>query len=120
MALHHKLAHVIGGNYRLDHAQTHTVLLPHVLAHQWPYLGESLQADFQRVFASAYPPTAIKTLARQLGIPISLAEIGFQENHIEATAAAIVKQQFENPAPLEMGRLMELLKQTFDGTLPGN
>lgn len=120
MALHHKLAHVIGGNYRLDHAQTHTVLLPHVLAYQWPYLGESLQADFQCVFASPYPPAAIKILAQELEIPISLAEIGFQENHIEATAAAIAKQLFENPAPLEIGRLMELLKQTFDGNLPGN
>jgi maleylacetate reductase len=120
MALHHKLAHVIGGNYRLDHAQTHTVLLPHVLAYQWPYLTESLQADFKRVFANPYPPAAIKTLAQQLGIPISLVEIGFQENQIEATAAAIAKQQFENPAPVEMERLRVLLKETLNGDLPGN
>ena len=120
MALHHKLAHVIGGNYRLDHAQTHSVLLPHVLAYQWPNLGESLQADFQRVFASAYPPAAIKSLAQQLGIPISLAKIGFQENQIEVTAAAIAKQQFENPAPLDFERLVLLLQETFNGNLPGN
>lgn len=120
MALHHKLAHVIGGNYRLDHAQTHSVLLPHVLAYQWSHLGESLRADFQRVFASPYPPAAIKSLARQLGIPVSLAEIGFQENHIEATAAAMAKQQLENPAPINMGRLTVLLQETFNGNLPGN
>ena len=120
MALHHKLAHVVGGNYRLDHAQTHSVLLPHVLAYQWPYLGETLQADFQRVFGSTYPPKVIKTLARQLGIPTSLAEIGYQESHIEATAAAIAKQQFENPAPVDFERLVLLLKETFNGNLPGN
>jgi maleylacetate reductase len=120
MALHHKLAHVIGGNYQLDHAQTHTVLLPHVLAYQWPYLAEPLKADFQPVFGSAYPPAAIKTLAQQLGIPISLAEIGFQENHIEATAAAIAKQQFENPAPVDFERLTLLLQETLNGNLPGN
>lgn len=120
MALHHKLAHVIGGNYRLDHAQTHSVLLPHVLAYQWTYLEESLQADFQRVYGSQYPPAAIKTLAQGLGIPTSLAEIGFQESYIEATATAIAKQQFENPAPVDMERLMGLLNETFDGNLPGN
>lgn len=120
MALHHKLAHVIGGNYRLDHAQTHTVLLPHVLAYQWPFLKESLQADFRRVFASANPAAAIKSLAQQLSIPISLAEIGFQENHIEATAAAIAKQQFENPAPVDVEQLIVLLKETFNGNLPRN
>lgn len=120
MALHHKLAHVIGGNYRLDHAQTHTVLLPHVLAYQWPHLEESLRADFQRVFDSIYPPAAIKTLAQQLGIPLSLAEIGFQESYIEATAAAIAKQQFENPAPLNFEQLTVLLKETFLGNLPVN
>lgn len=120
MALHHKLAHVVGGNYRLDHAQTHSVLLPHVLAYQWPYLGEPLQADFQRVFGSPYPPAAIKTLAQELGIPTSLAEIGFQENYIEATAAAIAKQQFDNPAPVDMERLKGLLKEIFNGNLPGN
>jgi alcohol dehydrogenase class IV len=83
-------------------------------------LEETLQADFQRIFSSPYPPATIKTLAQQLGIPTSLAEIGFQENNFEATAAAIAKQQFENPAPVDMERLKGLLKEIFNGNLRGN
>jgi alcohol dehydrogenase class IV len=32
MALHHKLCHVLGGTWNLPHAETHTVILPHVIA----------------------------------------------------------------------------------------
>ncbi len=32
MALHHKLCHVLGGSFDLPHAETHTVVLPHVVS----------------------------------------------------------------------------------------
>lgn len=32
-ALHHKLCHVPGGCFDLPHAETHTIMLPHALAH---------------------------------------------------------------------------------------
>jgi maleylacetate reductase len=34
--LHHKICHVLGGAYDLPHAQTHTAILPHVLAFNAP------------------------------------------------------------------------------------
>ncbi|MFG1924583.1 maleylacetate reductase and hydroxyquinol 1,2-dioxygenase domain-containing protein [Cryptosporangium sp. NPDC048952] len=33
MGLHHKLCHTLGGSFNLPHAETHTVLLPHVAAY---------------------------------------------------------------------------------------
>jgi alcohol dehydrogenase class IV len=33
VALHHKLCHTLGGSYNLPHAETHTVVLPQVLAY---------------------------------------------------------------------------------------
>lgn len=33
MALHHKVCHVLGGTFGLPHAETHTVVLPHVVAY---------------------------------------------------------------------------------------
>src|SRR6201987_941436 len=33
MALHHKLCHTLGGTFNLPHAETHTIVLPHVLAY---------------------------------------------------------------------------------------
>ena len=34
--MHHKICHVLGGAYDLPHAQTHAIVLPHVLAHNAP------------------------------------------------------------------------------------
>ena len=36
MALHHKLAHVLGGSFDLPHAEAHAVLLPHAVAYNAP------------------------------------------------------------------------------------
>ena len=50
MALHHKLCHTLGGSYNLPHAETHTVILPHVIAYN-----------------ASHAPEAIKAIARALG-----------------------------------------------------
>lgn len=50
MALHHKLCHVLGGSFGLQHAETHTVILPYAV---W-YNASSI-------------PEAIKIMARALG-----------------------------------------------------
>ncbi|MFD4639980.1 maleylacetate reductase [Lentzea sp. NPDC058436] len=39
--LHHKICHVLGGAYNLPHAQTHTAILPHVLAFNAPAVPEA-------------------------------------------------------------------------------
>lgn len=36
MALHHKLAHVLGGTFNLPHAELHAALLPHTIAYNAP------------------------------------------------------------------------------------
>ena len=41
MALHHKLCHTLGGSYNLPHAETHTVILPHVIAYDPDYAPEA-------------------------------------------------------------------------------
>jgi maleylacetate reductase len=34
--MHHKICHVLGGRWNLSHAQTHAVVLPHVVAFNAP------------------------------------------------------------------------------------
>src|SRR5262249_32983229 len=46
MGLHHKLCHILGGSFRLPHAPTHAVVLPHVMAYN----------------AAALPPTVAAAL----------------------------------------------------------
>src|ERR1700692_1965249 len=36
MALHHKLCHTVGGRFDLPHAETHAIILPHVIGYNAP------------------------------------------------------------------------------------
>src|SRR5882672_7366000 len=41
MSLHHKVAHVLGGSFEMDHGKVHTALLPYVLEFQMPGLSKA-------------------------------------------------------------------------------
>lgn len=40
MSLHHKLCHTLGGSLGLPHAQTHAIVLPHVMAYNAPQVAD--------------------------------------------------------------------------------
>ena len=54
--LHHKICHVLGGMFNLPHAQTHAVLIPHVLAFNAPS-APAAEARLARAFDDALRPT---------------------------------------------------------------
>lgn len=108
--LHHKLCHILGGTFNLPHAQTHAVVLPHVLAFNAPYAPAA-----QRRLAAAFgAPSAVEGLAhlRELvDAPRSLAALGFTAEGIptvvEQTLAAVPAG---NPRPVTRENLTELLR----------
>lgn len=73
--LHHKLAHLLGGTYKLPHSETHTVLLPHTLA-----LHATTDPEITRRIATALgvhdAPGGLYDLIVSLGGPTSLQELG--------------------------------------------
>ncbi len=79
MSLHHKLCHVLGGSFDLPHAETHAVVLPHVVAHNGPAAPAAVAALARALGVAADPDTVTKALAaraRDLGAPTSLAALG--------------------------------------------
>jgi maleylacetate reductase len=121
MGLHHKAAHVLGGNFGMDHSGAHTVLLPYVFNYQWPWLSETVRQDFMEVFDSTNPPEALWELSREMGNPITLSDIGFRRSDASSAAQQISDLNFSNPAPVKKDSLKVLLEQAFDGILePGN
>jgi maleylacetate reductase len=73
-SLHHKICHVLGGAYDLPHAQTHAVVLPHVLARVAP----SLPAVEARIANALGAPAggavhALTALGVRLGAPTAFA-----------------------------------------------
>lgn len=118
MALQHKAAHVLAGNFGLEHAGVHSVLLPYVLAYQWRSLSSSIKTDIQHSFGSKTPAEDLLILMRQLEIPTTLNALGFRKTSVREAAEQILHLPFKNPAPLDSESLMMLLEDAFEGKLP--
>ncbi|MEU6139473.1 maleylacetate reductase [Streptomyces sp. NPDC047081] len=117
MGLHHKLCHVLGGTFGLPHADTHTVVLPYALAHNAPAAPEAMAA-LGRALDTDDVPGALWDLARNLGAPGSLAELGLNEADLAAAAREATKQTYPNPRPVATEGVLDVLKAAHLGHRP--
>ena len=120
MALHHKLCHTLGGSFNLPHAETHTVVLPHALAFNLPQVPWAAQRIARALGLphAGQAATGLYDLARSLGTPLSLRELGLQERDLDRVCELALTQQYPNPRPLEQHALRELLQRAFEGIRP--
>lgn len=117
MALHHKLCHVLGGTFELPHAETHAVILPHATAY-----NATAAPDAMRRIASALKSedaaTGLQALARRLGAPLSLKELGMPRNGIDRAADLAVNNPYWNPRALERDAIRDLIARAYEGAAP--
>jgi maleylacetate reductase len=116
MALHHKLAHVLGGSFGLPHAETHAVLLPHTTAYNEPAVG-----DLLKPLAETFGGTAGAGLwhfAKSVGAPLRLADLGLKETDLDRAAEIATKNPYANPRPVSRDGIRQLLQQAYDGHCP--
>ncbi|WP_406441415.1 maleylacetate reductase [Streptomyces sp. NBC_00631] len=116
--LHHKICHVLGGMFNLPHAQTHAVVLPHVLAFNAPSVPEA-----ERRIAEAFgSPTAVAGLAalrETLHAPRALRDHGMPEDGIaRAVAPVLAAVPAGNPTPVTAENLTALLRAAWEGSDP--
>jgi maleylacetate reductase len=116
MALHHKLCHVLGGSFGLPHSETHAVVLPHAAAYNAAAAGELL-APVAEVLGGS-PGSALHRLARRIGAPLSLRELGLAEDDIDRAAALAVEAPYWNPRPVERDAVRALLSAAWEGAPP--
>lgn len=117
MALHHKLCHVLGGSFNLPHAETHTVILPHALAYNACAAPEAMQRIARALGATSAAEGAFD-LAKQLGAPTALRDIGLKEADLESACKISLSNPYWNPRPIEEGALMMLLRHAWTGQRP--
>lgn len=117
MSLHHKAAHVLGGNFKLEHSHVHTVLLPYVLHYQWPALSEAIKENFQQAFGASSPAQFIIELQKQANAPLTLQQIGFKEENIQLAAEQILAKPYANPREIKVDGLLGMLEMAFHGKL---
>jgi len=117
MSLHHKLCHVLGGALNLPHAETHAVLLPHVLAYNADAAPQAMTA-LRKALGADDPALALYALSGQLGTPTSLAELGVGEEDLERVVEQALSASYTNPREVTPEGLRALLQGALHGQPP--
>jgi maleylacetate reductase len=117
MALHHKLCHTLGGSFNLPHAETHTVVLPHAVAYNAPAAPDAM-ARVARALGASNAAQGLFDLAKSLGAPVALGEIGMREADLDRAAELATVSPYWNPRPIERAGIRALLDDAFYGRRP--
>ncbi len=118
MALHHNLAHVLGGSHGMPHAPTHAALLPHTLQFNGVAAPRVL-ALLIDAFGDDDPATALYDRMRAAGLPVSLRELELPLEALAAVGAQVLAKRFANPRVLTDEALRPFLVDLWQGRLPG-
>jgi maleylacetate reductase len=118
MSLHHKLCHSLGGTLNLPHAQTHTVVLPHVLAFNQSSAPAAVAALGRALPGDGDVARRLWDLEGALGAPRSLSELGMLEEDIERIADEVMNHSYSNPRPITLEAVTSILRAACAGEAP--
>jgi alcohol dehydrogenase class IV len=118
--LHHKICHALGGAFDLPHAETHSVVLPHVVAFQQPAASAAMDRVGEALGAGpASAAAALFDLAASLGVPVSLAAIGMPADGADQVLEQIVAAvPADNPRPVDAEDVRRILALAYAGERP--
>lgn len=116
--MHHKICHVLGGMFNLPHAQTHAVVLPHVLAFNAPNAPEA-ERRIATAFGSRSASEGLAALRATLSAPKALKDFGMPERGIAQAVQPILKAiPANNPTPVDEDGIAGLLHAAWEGSEP--
>lgn len=115
MSLHHKLCHTLGGSFGLPHAQTHTVVLPHALAHNLPGLSDEVRERLAGAFGGSDAVEGLNRLLEKLGVERGLRKFGMKEEDVEKAAGLAMEREYPNPRKLEKEKIKEVIRRAWAG-----
>ncbi len=119
MALHHKLAHVLGGSFGTPHAETHAILLPHTAGFNAVQTPDELAP-----VAAAFAPwgdgvgPGLHGFAAAMGAPMRLSELGLTATDMDRAADIAVGTPYPNPRPFDRADIRALLGAALEGAVP--
>ena len=117
IGIHHQLCHLLGGAYRLPHAELHAVVLPHAVH----FVAPAARPQLARLAGSLGVDDAaggIWDLGRRLGTPASLAELGLAEAELDRAAEQAVARVVQTPRRAGVSELRALLQAAWQGGRP--
>lgn len=116
--LHHKICHVLGGRYDLPHAQTHAVVLPHVLAFNAPNSHEA-EDRIADALDTGFSIDGLIDLCDELEAPRALRDLGMTREQIAPAVEEVLAGLPEgNPTEVTHDNLTTLLTDAWEGRDP--
>lgn len=116
MALHHKLAHVIGGSFNMPHAETHAILLPHTAGFNAQSVPHLL-APVAQIFGGSVGG-GLWDFAKENGAPLALRDLGLTKADLDQAADIATQSPYPNPRPFDRADIRHLLLAAWEGTRP--
>lgn len=116
MGLHHKLCHTLGGTLDLDHAKTHAVMLPFVLAYNREWIPEAL-ATLTASLGGDELWTSLSSLQRIAGCPADLGALGVKRDTLPRLAKLAVATPYANPRAVTEQSIFSLLEAAWSGDI---
>jgi len=117
MALHHRICHVLGGTFGLQHGEVNSVILPHAARFNQAAVPEAL-ARVALAMEVEDAPTGLFDLAISIGAPSSLERLGMSEAGLDEAARLTVETPLGNPRPAGFDEVRGLLEEAFHGRRP--
>jgi alcohol dehydrogenase class IV len=117
VALHHKLCHVLGGTFDMPHAETHTAILPHVIAYN-AVAAEDAIVRLSRALKTSDPARAMWDLAGAVGAKRALRDLGLSEENAVRAASMAFENAYWNPRPLDEAELQRMMRRAWAGEPP--
>lgn len=121
----HAMAHAIGGRYPFLHGDINAVLLPHVMEfnalaapEKFKEIAELMGEDVRTLSNSSACERAIqciRQLAIEIGAPLTLSEMGFEESSIPmiSEVALVDACMITNPRDISADEVRKLLRQAL-------
>ncbi len=129
--LHHKICHALGGAFDLPHAQTHAVVLPHVLAFNEAAMASAQADTIANALAAAGGSVAtaqgatarLFALEASLDSPMALRDVGLAEadlpRAIEIVTTRVAGDKVPtNPRPITAADVSAILTAAWIGARP--
>lgn len=111
MGLEHKLAHILGGSFGLNHGEAHAALVPWVTAYNAPAAPEAMKR-IAAALGVADAAEGLADLSRRLRIR-TLGGQGFTADGIPRTAELATSMTFPNPRPVDAEGVRWILERAI-------
>ena len=96
MGLHHRICHVLGGTFKLPHARTHAVVLPHVVAFNAPAAAAAMER-LGHAIGNPDVAAGLAALNLTMGLDTTLGALGLRSSDIDRAADEITATPYPNP-----------------------